>query len=572
MTMIKEVKVPDIGGATDVDVIEVSVKPGDTVTVEQALITLEGDKATMEIPSPFSGKIVSVQVKVGDKVSEGDLFITMEVAGENAGDVAAKEAAIPAAAAAAHAPAQKSEPVAKKVLVPDIGGGTNVDVIQVSIAVGDEVNKEDALITLEGEKATMDIPSPYAGKVTEVLVAVGAKVSEGDPIAVILTAADAASVTLQAPAQSSAGQSAGSLGQDASAQSSSAQLAGSQVQNAGAQSSAGYSAAIGIAGQASAPGMNQAYSAGGSAAIQPLTPPGANVHASPSVRRIAREFGVDLRLVRGSGPKARILKQDVQAYVRGELAKPRGGSGIEVMAAPKIDFAKFGAIEVKPLNKIKKFTGANVHRSWVTIPHVTQFGEADITALEILRKQQNTKAAELGVKLTPLVYIMKVVVASMKAYPLFNSSLDESGENLVMKKYFHIGIAVDTPNGLVVPVVRDVDQKDIYTLAAELATISTKAREKGLTPAEMAGSCFTISSLGGIGGTAFTPIVKAPDVAILGVSRSAMKPVYEDGAFVPRMMLPLSLSYDHRVIDGADGARFIVDLANRLTDIEHNWE
>jgi pyruvate dehydrogenase E2 component (dihydrolipoamide acetyltransferase) len=552
VTMIAEVKVPDIGGATEVEVIEVSVKPGDTVAVEQALITLEGDKATMEIPSPFAGKIVSVQVKVGDKLSEGDLFITMEVASENASDVAAQEVTIPADPATA----QKSEAVAKKVLVPDIGGGTDVDVIQVSIAVGDEVNKEDALITLEGEKATMDIPSPFAGKVTEVLVAVGAKVSEGDPIAVILTASDAAAVTVHAAAQGGTAQSSGS-------------------QSASTQSGAGYSApaAHGIVAPASASAvMTQPHSAGGSASIQPLTPPGANVHASPGVRRIAREFGVDLRLVRGSGPKARILKQDVQAYVRGELAKPRGGSGIEVMAAPKIDFAKFGAIEVKPLNKIKKFTGANVHRSWVTIPHVTQFGEADITALEILRKQQNTQAAELGVKLTPLVYIMKVVVASMKAYPLFNSSLDESGENLVMKKYFHIGIAVDTPNGLVVPVVRDVDQKDIYTLASELATISTKAREKGLTPVEMAGSCFTISSLGGIGGTAFTPIVKAPDVAILGVSRSAMKPVYENGAFVPRMMLPLSLSYDHRVIDGADGARFIVDLANRLTDIEHNWE
>lgn len=527
MTNIKEVKVPDIGGATDVDVIEVSVKPGDTVAVEDALITLEGDKATMEIPAPFAGKIVNLQVKVGDKVSEGHLILTMEVADESP---KFQEPTQSSESAEKKAP---SEAVAKKVLVPDIGGATNVDVIQISIAVGDEIKKEDSLITLEGEKATMEIPSPYSGKVTEVLVATGAKLSEGDPIAVIMTTGDEGEKTQKAPAQPSATQSTSTT---------------------------------------SAPVMPATSVPLNTQAIQPLTPAGANVHASPSVRRIAREFGVDLRLVKGSGPKSRILKQDVQAYVRGELAKPRGGLGIELMAAPKIDFAKFGAIEVQPLNKIKKLTGANVHRSWVTIPHVTQFGDADITALEKLRKEQQAKATERGVKLTPLVYIMKAVVASMKAYPFFNSSLDESGENLVLKKYFHLGIAVDTPNGLVVPVVRDVDQKDIFTLAAELAKISTKAREKGLTPVEMAGSCFTISSLGGIGGTAFTPIVKAPDVAILGVSRSSMKPVYEEGAFVPRMILPLSLSYDHRVIDGADGARFMVDLANRLNDIEHNWE
>lgn len=520
MTIIKEVKVPDIGGASDVDIIEVSVKPGDTIAAEQALITLEGDKATMEIPSPFSGKVVNVSVKVGDKVSEGSLILTVETAEKETKPAEEKEEN-----------KTVSEPVSKKILIPDIGGTTNVDVIQISIAVGDEVKKEDTLITLEGEKATMDIPSPYEGKITEILLKVGAKVSEGDPIAVILTKEPQASAAPKSTAQTNVSTPAIST----TAQTPSQSAINTQI-------------------------------------IQPVTPLGANVHASPSVRRIAREFGVDLRLVRGSGPKSRILKQDVQAYVRGELAKPRGGLGFELMAAPKVDFAKFGAVDVQPLNKIKKLTGANVHRSWVTIPHVTQFGEADITAMEVLRKSQQAKATESGVKLTPLVYIMKAVVASMKSYPLFNSSLDESAENLVFKKYFHLGIAVDTPNGLVVPVIRDVDKKDIFTLAAELAAISTKAREKGLTPVEMAGSCFTISSLGGIGGTAFTPIVKAPDVAILGVSRASMKPVFEEGAFVPKLMLPLSLSYDHRVIDGADGARFIVDLANRLNDIEHNWE
>ncbi len=514
--MIKEITIPDIGGATNVDVIEVSVKPGDVVAKEDALITLEGDKATMEIPSPFAGKIVSVQVKVGDKLSEGNLVATIEVS-ETESTVSNESEE------------KKASP--QTVVVPDIGGASNVNVIQIHVAVGSEVIKEDPLITLEGEKATMDIPSPFSGKVTEILVNVGAKVSEGDPIAVVLAVSEGAPAKKESVVQSSAQQSSENIPK-------------------------------------SAPAISPIpVSARG---ILPVTPPGANVHASPSVRRIAREFGVDLRLVKGSGAKSRILKEDVQAFVRGELAKPRGGIGLDLIPAQKVDFAKFGAIEIQPLNKIKKLTGANVHRSWVTIPHVTQFGEADITALEKLRKEQAAKATEKGVKLTPLVYVMKAVVASLKAYPTFNSSLDESGENLVMKKYFHLGIAVDTPNGLVVPVIRDVDQKDVFTLADELAKISAKAREKGLTPVEMAGSCFTISSLGGIGGTAFTPIVKAPDVAILGVSRSSMKPVYENGEFVPRLMLPLSLSYDHRVIDGADGARFMVDVVNRLS--EQNWE
>ncbi len=522
--MIKEITVPDIGGATNVDVIEVSVKPGDVVAKDDALITLEGDKATMEIPSPFAGKIVSVQVKVGDKISEGNLIASIEVSESNE----AKETKNTSPTSTASSQTTTTSP--QKVLIPDIGGAANVNVIQIHVAVGNEVKKEDALITVEGEKATMDIPSPFSGKVTEILVNVGAKVSEGDAVAVILASAEIAATTAASKTQSKALPSA-SIPQ-------------------------------------SAPSISSVPLA--TREILPVTPAGANVHASPSVRRIAREFGVDLRLVKGSGAKGRILKEDVQAFVRGELAKPRGGVGIDLIPAQKVDFAKFGSIEIQPLNKIKKLTGANVHRSWVTIPHVTQFGEADITELEKFRKEQSVAAAEKGVKLTPLIYIMKAVVASLKAYPIFNSSLDESGENLVMKKYFHLGIAVDTPNGLVVPVIRDVDQKDVFTLADELAKISAKAREKGLTPVEMAGSCFTISSLGGIGGTAFTPIVKAPDVAILGVSRSSMKPVYENDEFVPRLMLPLSLSYDHRVVDGADGARFMVDVVNRLS--EQNWE
>ncbi|MDQ2993855.1 MAG: dihydrolipoyllysine-residue acetyltransferase [Pseudomonadota bacterium] len=511
MAEIKAVRIPDLGGASNVDVIEVLVKLGDVVELEQGLLTLEGEKATMEIPTPFAGKVVEVKVRVGDKINENDVVVMIEVADEA---IATSAAAEPAAKPAS------TEPVARDVFIPDIGGVTSVDVIAVSMKVGDEVAEEDTLMTLEGEKATMDIPAPFAGKITEVLVAIGNKVSAGDKIATMLAKPSAIAAPIT------------------------------------------QSAAVPAASATPTPIDT----------ILPVTPFGANVHASPSVRRIAREFGVDLRQVRGSGRKGRIVKQDVQAYVRGELAKPRGGAGIAIAPAPKIDFAKFGEIELQPLNKIKKLTGANVHRSWVTIPHVTQFGNADITELEALRNQQKADAAARGVKLTPLVYIMKAVVASLQAFPLFNSSLDESGENLVLKKYFHLGIAADTPNGLVVPVVRDVDKKDIFTLAEELAQLSAKARDKGLSSAEMAGSCFTISSLGGIGGTAFTPIVKSPDVAILGVSRSSMQPVYQDGEFVARLLLPLSLSYDHRVIDGADGARFIVDLADRLAKINDNLE
>lgn len=505
MAETKEIRIPDLGGATQVDVIEVLVKPGDIITAEQGILTLEGEKATMEIPAPFAGKVVEVKVKVGDKVNENDLIMLIESESE---------------AVAVQASEQAPKLVERDVVVPDIGGATDVDVIVVAMKVGDEVAAEDTLLTLEGEKATMDIPAPFAGKITKVLVNVGAKVSAGDRIAVILAMPEIAQPVVVAQAASPVPVS---------------------------------------------PVVHPET-------ILPVTPTGANVHASPSVRRIAREFGVDLRQVRATGRKGRILREDVQAYVRGELAKPRGGIGVEIAPAPKIDFAKFGEVEIQPLSKIKKLTGTNVHRSWMTIPHVTQFNNADITELEALRNEHKAKAAERGVKLTPLVYIMKAVVASLKAFPLFNSSLDESSENLVMKKYFHLGIAADTPNGLVVPVVRDVDQKDVFTLAEELATLSAKAREKGLTPAEMAGSCFTISSLGGIGGTAFTPIVKAPDVAILGVSRSSMQPVFQEGAFVPRLILPLSLSYDHRVIDGADGARFIVDLADRLNHISNNLE
>lgn len=408
-----------------------------------------------------------------------------------------------------------------EVSVPDIGGAKDVDVIELLVAPGDQVKAESSLITLEGDKATMDIPSPAAGRVCEMQVKVGDKVSQG---ALILTLEVAGQVEKTAQKAEPTQQA--------------------KIAEASAQSAA-----------KPAP------------AEQPATST-AEVHAGPSVRRLAREFGVDLSQVTATGPKKRILKEDVQSFVKSALSRGTSGAGgLAVAPAPAIDFAEFGEIETKPLNKIKRLTGVNLHRSWVTVPHVTQFAEADITELEAFREQQKVAAEKKGIKLTPLVFIMKAVVVALKAFPQFNASLDASGEQLILKKYVHLGVAVDTPNGLVVPVVRDVDKKGLYVLAEELAKISTKARDKGLSMADMRGGCFTISSLGGIGGTAFTPIVNSPEVAILGVSKAGIKPIYQNNTFVPRLMLPLSLSYDHRVIDGADGARFIMYLAERLADI-----
>lgn len=409
-----------------------------------------------------------------------------------------------------------------EIKVPDLGGAKDVDVIEVLVKPGDQIEKEAPLITLEGEKATMEIPSTYKGTVKEVKIKVGDKVSEGATVLTLDTEEE--TKTEEKPAEK--------------------------------------------------PTAPQEPSKPKEEALKPETPKAekpsetkysGEIYAGPGVRRMARELGIEISQIKPSGSKGRVTKEDIQNFVKTELQKAKSG-GFGIPAAPVIDFTKFGEIEIQPLNKIKRFTGINVHRSWITVPHVTQFDEADITQLEDFRQSQKAEAEQQGVKLTPLVFIMKAVVATLKEFPIFNSSLDPSGENLIYKKYFNLGIAVDTPNGLVVPVVRNVECKTIMELAKELASISKKAREKGLTPAEMSGSCFTISSLGGIGGTGFTPIVNTPDVAILGVSKSSMKAVYQDNQFVPRLMLPLCLSYDHRVIDGADGARFIVSLAKRLSD------
>ncbi|MGE3920686.1 MAG: dihydrolipoyllysine-residue acetyltransferase [Gammaproteobacteria bacterium] len=416
----------------------------------------------------------------------------------------------------------------EKVLVPDIGTPNEVAVIEVMVKVGDEISKDDSIITLESDKASMEVPSPFAGTVKEMKVKVGDKIKQDS---LILTIETTGAATTEAKPQVAA---PAPKKEEAPVP---AQAPQPQKQAPVVESDENNLSAV-------------------------------EIHAGPAVRRYARELGVNLNNVGATGRKGRVLFEDVQLHVKNIMQnRSGGGSGLSVSDAPVIDFAKFGEVETKPLLRIKRLTGINLHRNWVTIPHVTQFDEADITELETFRNNNKQKAEQAGYKLTPLVFIMKAVVAALKKYPIFNSSLDASGENLIYKKYFHVGVAVDTPNGLVVPVIRDVDKKGLFDLADELSKISHKAREKGLTPLEMQGSCFSISSLGGIGGTAFTPIVNAPDVAILGVSKASMKPVYQSGQFVPRLMLPLSLSYDHRVIDGADGARFTAYLAELLADV-----
>lgn len=546
-TKVVEVTVPDIGGDTDVSVIEVLVAVGDKIEVDSGLITLETDKATMDVPSPFAGVVKDVKVAVGDKVSQGSLVIMLEVGGAApaaAPTVAAQAAPATTVAPVAAAPAAPAASVVavKEIQVPDIGDASNVDVIEVLVSVGDEITADQGLITLETDKATMEVPAPFAGKLLSLTVKVGDKVSQGSVIATIETTSVATVSAGAAPA--------------AVAQ---------------AAVPAPVSAAP-VAAPASRPPVPHHPSAGAPVST------GA-VHASPAVRRLAREFGVDLTQVTGSGRKGRIMKEDVQAYVKYELSRPKAtaatsvgagnGGGLQVIAAPKVDFSKFGEVEEIPLSRIQKISGPNLHRNWVTIPHVTQFDEADITEMEEFRKQQNDVAAKkkADYKITPLVFMLKAVAKTLQQFPVFNSSLSSDGESLIQKKYFHIGVAVDTPNGLVVPVVRDVDKKGIIELSRELADISIRARDGKLKSADMQGSCFTISSLGGIGGTAFTPIVNYPDVAILGVSKSEIKPKWNGKEFEPKLMLPLSLSYDHRVIDGAMAARFSVTLSGILSDI-----
>jgi pyruvate dehydrogenase E2 component (dihydrolipoamide acetyltransferase) len=547
MGAMQEVFVPDIGDFKSVDVIEILVKPGDTVTPEQSLVTLESDKATMEIPSPSAGVVKEVRVKIGDKVSEGSPILVLEAGSAPAASPAPaaaaappKAPAAPASAPAAPAPAASAPAPTTavgggtlRVDVPDIGDFKSVDVIEILVKPGDTVAVEQSLVTLESDKATMEVPSPAAGKVKEILLKVGDKVAQGSPI-LVLEAAGAAPARTAAPAPAPAPSAP--------------------------------------APKAEAP--SPMPSRPPPIAAEPAAEsPGAKPHASPSVRKFARELGVDLARVSGSGPKNRILQSDVHAFVKGVMARgpaaaaaPAAGAGLSLLPWPQVDFAKFGPVETVQLPRIKKISGPSLHRNWVTIPHVTNHDDADITELEAFRVQLNKENEKSGIKLTMLAFLIKACVAALKKFPDFNSSLAADGASIVVKKYWHIGFAADTPGGLVVPVVKDADQKGIFDIAKETSELAKLARDGKLKPGDMQGGTFSISSLGGIGGTYFTPIINAPEVAILGVCRSATRPVWDGKQFAPRLVLPLSLSWDHRVIDGASAARFNTYLAQLLAD------
>ena len=548
-----ELKVPDIGDFKDVEIIEVLVKPGDTVEAEQSLITIESDKASMEIPASGAGTIKELKVKVGDKINQGDVIATVEGGGD-AKPAEEKPAAAPKAEASkpeeakaeateAPAPAASAGPI--DVTVPDIGDFKDVEVIEVLVKVGDTIEAEQSLVTIESDKASMEIPSSAAGTVKELKVKVGDKINQGDLIAVVEGTGGGAPAPAPAPKAEAA------------------------------PAPANQSEAPAPAPKAAAP----APSASPAPAKSDQTIP----HASPSVRKFARELGVDLNQVTGSGPKSRITQEDVQNFVKAALAgggaraAATGGAAIGFGAGwpawPSLDFSKFGETETLALSRIKKISGPNLARNWATIPHVTQFDEADVTELEEFRKSTNDLLAKKGgkdvaaAKVTMLAFVMKACVSALKHFPQVNSSLDADGANLILKKYYHIGFAADTPNGLVVPVIRDVDKKGVGDIAKETGELAAQARAGKLGPAAMQGASFTISSLGGVGGTFFTPIINAPEVAILGLSKSEFKPKWDGKAFQPRLILPLSLSYDHRVIDGAQGARFTTYLAEVLADM-----
>ena len=524
-----EVVVPDLGDFADVEVIEILVKPGDAVEAEQGLITLETDKATMDIPSPAAGKVSAVTVKVGDRVSAGSVIATLEAAG-------AEKAAEPAADARAEddrtvrqpkLPQPSSAGAATEpqlVAVPDLGDFSGVEIIEVLVKAGDEVAAEQGLVTLETEKASMDVPAPTAGKVLELKVAVGDKVSAGDAVLLLQPSGAAASPATPAPQP--------------------------------ARPPAAEPRPAPVAKPAAAPTRSAAAATPSSSS---------EAHASPSVRRLGRELGVDLGRVRGSGAKGRVTADDVKAFVK-EALQGGAGPGSALPAVPTVDFAKYGRIESEPLSRIQKISGPRLQASWVNVPHVTQHDEADITELEEKRAALKEHARERGIKLTPLAFIIRACALALAEMPHFKSSLAPGGDSLVIKHYTHIGFAADTPQGLVVPVIRDADKKDVYELAKALATLSERARAGKLQVDDVQGGVFTVSSLGGIGGRFFTPIINAPEVAILGVSRSAWQPVYRELSFVPRLMLPLSLSYDHRVIDGAKAVRFTTRLCEILAN------
>ncbi|MDQ2075353.1 dihydrolipoyllysine-residue acetyltransferase [Marinimicrobium sp. ABcell2] len=544
---IETIKVPDIGGSDDVEVIEISVSVGDTIDVEDTLIVLETDKASMDIPSTLAGKVTAVKVKEGDKVSEGSAIVEVETAGEaSASDEKAepeseqkteqKAEEKPAAAEQKSSASSGSQEI--DVPVPDIGGSEGVEVIEVAVSVGDEVSEGDSLIVLETDKASMEIPAPASGTITSIALKEGDKVSQGDLIGKMKTAGGSSEQPSQAAPAPAKSESASSEAKSEAAPEKPASDSGSPATAAGASS--------------------EVINSG-------------DVYAGPAVRRLGRQLGVDLAKVKGSGPRGRVSKDDVRDYVKNIVtasqsgAAPAGGGAIP--RPPAVDFAKFGEIETVKMSKIKKLTADNMTRSWLNVPHVTQWDDVDITEMEAFRKGLKAEAEKRGSKLTPLPFLLKACAAALAAEPSFNVSLHHDGEQLVHKKYIHIGIAVDTPNGLMVPVIRDVDKKGLWELTDEINAMAKKARDGKLTALDMQGGCFTISSLGAMGGSGFTPIVNTPEVGILGVSRAQMKPVWNGSEFVPRNMLPISLSYDHRAINGADAGRFFTYLSSVISDV-----
>lgn len=529
---IQTIKVPDIGGAEGVEVIEISVKVGDVIAENDSILVLETDKASMEIPASVGGKVVAIKVNLGDKVSEGSALIEVEAEGV-AEAAAPAPVAAPAAAAPAPVPVATSASTAGaevSLTVPDIGGAEAVEVIEISVKVGDDVAQGDSLIVLETDKASMEIPAETAGKILSIAVKVGDKISQGAVIAVVASAGGA--VAAPAPAAAPA-----------------AAPAPAKVESAPVAATP-------------APKV---------AAVEDVVQTG-DVYAGPAVRKLARQLGVDLGKVSGSGPRSRLMKDDVRSYVKPIVqaaqsgASLGGGSGIPTL--PVVDYSKFGEVEIVKMSKIKKLTADAMTRSWLNVPRITQFDDADITDLEAFRNSMKAEAEKRGSRLTPLPFIVKAVAAALVAEPSFNVSVHQDGESIVHKKFVHIGIAVDTPNGLLVPVVRNADKKGLFELADEINVLAKKARDGKLTPAEMQGGCFTISSLGAMGGNGFTPMVSAPtEVGILGVSRAQMKPVWNGKEFIPRNMLPLSLSYDHRAVNGADAGRFMTYLTGVIGDL-----
>lgn len=542
---IEQIKLPDVGGE-EVEIIEISVKVGDSIGEDDTIIVVETEKASMDIPAPFAGTIESLIVKAGDKIKEGDLIATL-VTTESASNETVEEVAIATPAKIVEeikteektvevsTASQETTLVIEDIFVPDVGGDESVDVIEIIASVGDFLNEEDGIITLETEKATMDVPTPISGKLVEILVNAGDKVKTGSLIARIEK-----TVVASTPKEVAK--------EEVIEKNETPAKVESKVETVSVESH--------------------------------VTKTTGKAYASPSIRRLAREYGVDLTLVNGTGPKNRVLKDDIRLYIKSVLSNPScsnltassntaGGLGFELAPLKEIDFSKFGEIEVVELSKIQKISGPSLQRNAIIIPHVTQFDEADITDLEEFRKEQNTIYSKMNsdVKISPLVFTVKAVAKALRLHPNFNASLSTDGQSMIFKKYVNVAVAVDTPNGLVVPVIKDADKKGFEEIALELKELSIKARAGKLTANDMQGACFTISSLGGIGGTAFTPIVNAPEVAILGLSKSEFKPKYNGKEFVPRLMLPLSLSYDHRAIDGADGARFVTTLSSLLGDI-----